>query len=167
MNNKKKINIVLIIAVSGLWSTVLFKYVNRFFYVNDLNQPSKIAMNAKLPEKIKKDTFDLKPLANDPFLGRSYVRPVVKARAMYYGKPKAVVKVPLQSKPKTIVSFPVVKYFGFIKSRDKKDEMILIKVGSSLHKTRLNENCDGVIVKKIYRDSVQVVFGKEVKTIKR
>lgn len=166
MNNKKKINIVLIIIVLGLWFTVLFKYVNRFFYSNETNFSTKVAINTKLINKIRKDTFELKPLGNDPFLNKTYNKPVVRTRilASYVPKPKVN---PQPVKVKTVTPFPIVKYFGFIKSSEKKEELILLKVNNNLHKTRLNGNCDGVIVKKIFRDSIQVVFEKETRVIKK
>lgn len=165
---KKSLNVILILVVLGLWGAIAYKSLSRFFPAKQ-NFSTETDFNSSgfNVKKIEKDTFDLRPLVNDPFFGRSFSQPIVaKTRSVYYVS-KSLAKPKPEVKPKVMVPFPVVKYFGFIKSKDKKEEMILIKVDNTLHKTRLNANCDGVLIKKVYKDSLQVVFGKELKTIKR
>lgn len=163
---KKKVNVLLAAVVLGLWGTVMYRYVNRFFYSEEVAAFRETSLSANLPDTMKKDTFELRPLSNDPFLHRRVAPKAVRTRTIASYTPKPIVK-PQPPKPKMITPFPVVKYFGFIKSQDKKEELILMKINNTLHKTRLNGNCDGVTVKKIYKDSVQVVFGKETRIIKK
>lgn len=163
---KKKVNILLMAVVLGLWGTVMYRYVNRFFYSEQAPVLRELAMEGTLPEKMKKDTFELQPLSHDPFLNRHTPKPITRPRStvprIAAAKPK-----PQPVRQQTFTPFPVVKYFGFIKSKDKKEELILLKINNSLHKTHLNGNCEGVVVKKIYKDSVQVVFGKEARIIRK
>ncbi len=163
---KKKINILLAAVVLGLWGTVMYKYVNRFFYSENTLTLTEKNLDLNLPDKIQKDTFELKPLGNDPFLNKSYMKPLVKKTTLTGYVPKTKVKSqPIKSK--TVAPFPTVKYFGFIKSSERKEELILLKINNTLHKTRLNGNCDGVTVKKIYKDSIQIIFDKETRMIKK
>lgn len=163
---KKKVNILLAAIVLGLWGTVMYKYVNRFFYSENTQALAEKNFDLNLPNKIQKDTFELKPLGNDPFLNKSYTKPLVRTPTIASYVPKPKVK-PQPIKPKTVAPFPIVKYFGFIKSSEKKEELILLKINNTLHKTRLNGNCDGVTIKKIFRDSILVVFEKETRVIKK
>jgi hypothetical protein len=163
---KKKVNIILTMVMLCLWGTVGYKYVNRFFVSDEAPTLKEAGLTTNMSNKIKKDTFDLKPLGNDPFLNKRLSKPIIKAHVVtrYVAKPKLN---PEPKKLKIITPFPTVKYFGFIKSQDKKEELILLKINNTLHKTRLNGNCDGIMVKKIYKDSVQVIFGKETRIIKK
>ena len=67
---KKIINIGLIVFVLVLWGTIVYRYVNNYFYSQssiieeDYNQYSLIRIN-------KRDTFNLSNLNRDPFLGKT------------------------------------------------------------------------------------------------
>lgn len=157
---KKHINIILILAVISLWGTVLYKYVNRFFgdEVIVYNQPE-----FSLPiAKIEKDTFQLLPLERDPFLGKIIVQkenqPIRNKTLNKFSVKK--VEEPILNKP-----YPIVQYFGYIKSQDKSQKLILLKVNNRLERVRLNDNIDGLEIKEINKDSVVVSFNKIQKSI--
>jgi hypothetical protein len=155
--NKKHINIVLIVVVVGLWGTVLYKYVNRFFVTEDLPYTSQ---NLSMPiiAKIKKDSFTIQPLERDPFLGKLLVKKQNDFR------PNVVIKQPIVKKApeiKITKPFPRVQYYGYIKSQDKSEKLILLKVNNKLERLRLKANIDGLIIEKIYKDSIEVLFNKE------
>ena len=163
---KKKLNVVLILVVLGLWGTVIYKYVHRFFADEASALSNATAGNVFVPAQIKKDTFALVALSHDPFLkrtlagaGENHPKPV--ATPSYAYKPRKVA-APKKKEPIVVseVPFPEVKYYGFIKSKDKAEELILIKVNTTLYKTRPNSDCQGVVIKKAYRDSLEVKFGK-------
>lgn len=166
---KKNINIILILAVLGLWGTVVFKYVKHFFQ----EEPSTLAgtsiSNVMLPKAIQKDTFALTALSVDPFLKKSYspapTPPVAVVAPTIHPTPKKAPKKVLPPVVKEVTPFPEIHYYGFIKSSDKADELILIKVNRSLYKTRLNAECQGVVIKKVYRDSIEVKFDNRKATI--
>lgn len=160
---KKQINIALIIIVLALWGTVLYKYVNRFFSNDNeivYNQPEFSIPIAK----INKDTFELQTLVRDPFLGITTIKkesnPIIKKTKIKPVFEKNTDLVP--TKP-----FPIVQYFGYIKSQDKTQKLILLKVNNRIERVRLNDNIDGLIVKQIYKDSVTVSFNKIEKSISK
>ncbi len=157
--NKKHINIVLIIAVVGLWGTVLYKYVNRFFNTDELAYTSQ-DFSMPIIAKIEKDTFAIKPLERDPFLGKL----LIKKQNNFIPK-NVVIKTPIVKTPEIKIDkpFPRVQYFGYIKSQDKSEKLILLKVNNKLERVRLNSNIDGLIIKQIYKDSVVVSYGKEIR----
>ncbi|MCO6173445.1 hypothetical protein NHF50_00145 [Flavobacterium sp. NRK F10] len=160
---KKHINIVLIAVVVALWGTVLYKYVNRFFANNDIAYTPE-EFSAPVITQIKKDTFNLQPLIRDPFLGK------ILTKKEDHPSPRNIVQssIPKRSvEPKVTKPFPIVKYFGYIKSQDKSEELILLKINNRLERVRLNSDIEGLLVKEIYKDSVIVSYGKEIRSFKR
>jgi hypothetical protein len=154
--NKKHINIVLIIAVISLWGTVLYKYVNRFLTTNELVYTQQ---NLSIPivAKIEKDTFTIYPLERDPFLGKL----LVKKQNNFKTKNPVIKSFVKNIEPKITSPFPRIQYFGYIKSQDKSEKLILLKVNNKLERVRLKANIDGLIIEKIYKDSIEVLFNKE------
>lgn len=162
--SKKRINIALIILVLGLWGAIGYKTINQYFFSKTqfiseakLNIPSHFT-------KIKKDTFNLETIQRDPFLNKSSIRLVDNSIAeRIYVKPQLINKPIIQ--PKLIVSWPSVFYYGYIKSRGKTEELILVKIENNLHKLRKNSEVDGLIIKKVFNDSIEVLFNKEKRMI--
>jgi hypothetical protein len=52
------------------------------------------------------------------------------------------------------------------KSKDKTEELILVKIDNELHKLRKNATVDGLIIKKVFNDSIEVVFNIEKRVIR-
>lgn len=172
---KKKLNIILLLGVLGLWSTVVYKYVSHFFQDGQTEVSFQNNIVTKLPAKIEKDTFSLSSLPTDPFLKSGSLPKTAPPKTILINstssslpKPKKVTPKPI--KPVKIIEeapFPDVKFYGYIKSQDKVEELILVKVNNSLYRTRLNADCNGVLIKKIYRDSLEVKFEKRKLTVLR
>ncbi|MDK2772179.1 MAG: hypothetical protein KYX68_08155 [Flavobacterium sp.] len=160
---KKQINIALIIIVLALWGTVFYKYVNRFF-----SNDNEIVYNQtefSLPiTKIEKDTFELKLLERDPFLAKT----MLKRESNSIVK-KALNKPVFKKTPVPIINkpFPIVQYFGYIKSQDKNQKLILLKVNDRLKRVRLKDNIDGLVVEQIYKDSVVLRYNNSAKSISK
>jgi len=161
---KKKINIILILVVLVLWGTVGYRAINRQFTGNETilekqNQLGNITLN-----QINKDTFELEKINRDPFLNKEYqsVVPVTKTYAIH--SPVKKTTVPVIAKPQPNLSWPALKYYGYLKSKDQ--ELILLKIDSKLCKLKLNDPINGLIVKKKYKDSIEVFFNAQTKIIR-
>ncbi|MFD1602352.1 hypothetical protein ACFSJW_22025 [Flavobacterium artemisiae] len=161
---KKKINIILILVVLGLWGTVGYRTINRYFgnsdiYLNAQAHSSEISL-----KKINKDTFELKEIRRDPFLNKQFnEKPVLTSTVSYHAPvKKTVIPVPVP-KIKYDIPWPQLQYFGYLKSNNQ--ELVLIKIDSKLHKLKLNDEANGLIVKKIYKDSIEVSFNSQNKII--
>lgn len=162
---KKNINIVLILVVLGLWGTVGYKTINQYFFPKNQIDVTSATYSGNTIKIAEKDTFELKPIARDPFLSRSLV---------VTEKPKTIVvrtvrpsQPTLPKEPKYTAPFPTINYYGYIKSTDKKNELVLLKINSKLNKVRLNDNIEGLIVKKIFKDSIQVSYNGEIKSFRK
>ena len=162
MDTKKAINIGLIIVVLSLWGTVSYKYINRFFGNDELTFAVSNDSNYGTVSIIKKDTFLLEPLIKDPFLNKVFSKPKPQVNTV-----PIVPKVKSEPKPKEEIFFPTVKYYGYIKSKDKKEELILVKINNRLEHVRLNSNIDGLVIKKIYKDSISVYFNNETRSFRK
>lgn len=163
--SKKRLNIILILFVLGLWGTIAYKSLNRFFSSdNSPLQSNSVSENFNL-KKIEKDTFSLKKLARDPFLSKvleAKQRPVV-VKSEFPSIKVINASKPVKSKP--VVVWPKVFYYGYIKSLQKTEELILVKIDNKVLKIRKNQDVQGVMIKRIFKDSIEVAFNKEKKFI--
>ncbi|MGK4568988.1 hypothetical protein [Flavobacterium sp. 3HN19-14] len=159
---KKKINVVLIIIVSCLWGTVLYRYVNQYFFRQDFTFPQKTAEHASVTNFMQKDTFVLSDLNRDPFLNKLARKPNVLSDKVLKVKKQPVVKKEVKK-----VNFPSITYLGYIKTINKNEELVLLKVNGSLMKLKTNQLLDGLKVLKIYKDSVRVSYMDEADDIKK
>jgi hypothetical protein len=160
---KKSINIILIVFVLGLWGAIIYRYFNNFLF------PEKTTLNLNsnnysLIEINEKDTFNLVHLKRDPFLGKIYA-------ANYASKNNFKIKK-IEKKQKKTEYLPLkeisqIQYFGIIKSSNKKDEMIIVKIDNVIQKLRINSEFNGIKVKKTYKDSILISINNKIKCIKR
>jgi hypothetical protein len=160
---KKKLNIVLLVLVFGLWGTVIYKYISQYLVSNELvtNGQQEISSNEITIKD--KDTFDLKPLKRDPFLNKRY--DFSNRKKVFEANKRSIIHSPainIQQK-----NFPEIKYFGYIKPLHGNGELFLIKVNGKLLKLKSNEVKEGVKVVKIFKDSIKVSFNDETKIIKK
>lgn len=162
---KKKINIMLILVVLGLWGTVGYKALNRQFTGNEmiLEKQNK-AGNTKI-NQINKDTFELQKINRDPFLNKQFqTAAAVPETVVSYYKP--AIKAAAHAVPKidSNISWPALSFYGYLKTKDQ--ELVLLKVDSKLCRLKLNDPINGLVVKKKYKDSIQVLFNAETKIIR-
>lgn len=164
---KKKINIILLLAVLGLWGTVLYKYVNQYFFKEEINVSLENKANIRKLLLKDKDTFELKALPRDPFLGKTYAekRPTEKIISNRNFTPKPVVKVAKPIVQKQL--FPTIHYYGFIKNETGGSELVLLKMNGKLLKVKNNETKEGLKIIKIFKDSIKVSFNGETKVVRK
>ncbi|PXY41149.1 hypothetical protein DMB65_09345 [Flavobacterium cheongpyeongense] len=159
---KKKINIILILFVLGLWGTIGYRTLYRQFSDSKIiNATQDQKYNASI-KQINKDTFDLEKINRDPFLNKQFQNTVAIQKPPHYTLIKKTTVQTVQ-KPKSNLSWPTLQYYGYLKSKDR--ELVLLKIDSKLYKLKLNEPQNGIIVKKKYKDSIEVNFNSETKMI--
>jgi hypothetical protein len=151
---KKKINIILIVVVLSLWGTVGYITINRYFGNNGKIINTEVQNQEISLKQINKDTFELKKITRDPFLNKHFSdKPVLTDT--YHTPIKKVLK-PFTSVPKVkpTIIWPLLHYFGYIKSNNQ--ELVLLKIDSKLHKLKLNEEINGLKINKKFKDSIEV-----------
>lgn len=167
---KKKINIVLILFVLGLWGTVAYKALSQYFFSEEIKVTTATTDYTFSGEKVKRDTFRLEKIGRDPFLNTTLVREERSNSASSTGIARVRSNIPVKTatveKPKEIKNWPVIGYYGYIKSGDK-NELVMLKVGNSIHRVRKGQEVDGLVLNKVFKDSVEVSFNKEKKIIRK
>ncbi|KIC01569.1 hypothetical protein OA88_13275 [Flavobacterium sp. JRM] len=160
---KKKINIILILIVLGLWGTVVYKASHHSFN-NGIMPKKQIKDSDFILSQINKDTFKLDKTNRDPFLNKSLQGdpiPSKKQSSNYSSMPK---KIPdAIPKVKQNSNWPTLLYYGCIKSKNQ--ELILLKIDSKLFRLKLNDPINGLVIKKKYKDSVEVRFNSETRIV--
>lgn len=163
---KKRINLILIIVVLALWGTVGYKAINRQFSGNKLFPEKQKQESNVTIRQINKDTFKLEKINWDPFLNKQFQSTIsVPTRPIsgYTSAKKAVIPVAPKADPN--VSWPILIYYGYF-GKEGNQELVLLKVDSKLCKLKINTPYNGLIVKKKYKDSIEVSFNSERKIVR-
>lgn len=164
MIKKKNINIILIFLVLFLWGTVAYKSLHQFFF-SDNNVESPNTFNNKITfSQINKDTFNLEILNRDPFLNKELEQVKVITVNSTIKKSIAINK-PKNIKVIELLKWPTLSYYGYLKSKEKTEELILVKIDNQLYKLRKNNTINGLVINKVYNDSIEVTFNKIKKII--
>ncbi len=161
---KNKINIALIALVLTLWGTVAYKHIYKYFVSNETTILQSEKNQEMLFSKIEKENFSLDNIARDPFLNNknSIVKDLPK-QEIILEKP-VIIKKPEVFKPEIIC--PQIEYYGYIKSFNKNEELILIKISDNLYKSRKKATLEDVFLEQIYNDSIVIVFNKKRKVVR-
>lgn len=159
---KKKINIVLIIIVLGLWGAVGYKTITQYFFSKGLiinTDKTNYKLNLNL---INKDTFLLENIPRDPFLDEQNhtINPIVIEQYPQISILKVSSKT-VDLKPKEIIRWPSISYHGYIKSNGKNQELILLKIDGKLFRVRNNDIVQKLTVKELTNDSIEVSYNQE------
>ena len=168
---KKKINVSLILIVLTIWGLVASKTLKQYFFLDrKRNHTKNYNLNLKI-NQINKDTFATNLIDRDPFLNKESPLVIYSLNQKKYFKNSVIKK---KSKPEMIKeialltsNWPLITYHGYIKSKDRKNELlILLNINKKLNKLKLNEQSEGIIVKNVYKDSIEICFNKEKKILK-
>lgn len=158
---KKKVNIILLILVCGIWATIAYRY----FYVKEIKTNDFSFLNNDLPiRQTGKDTFDLKPLGRDPFLG-NYRN--IKKHTEPSPENKTKISPPFNNPKKQIADWPHIEYKGFIKAQGNEKELVILKINDKIHRVRKAETVQDIFIKQIFKDSVIVRFNKEERSFSK
>ena len=151
---KRHLNIVLIIVVIAVWGGLIYKFASPFFNTNKTTSHiPKVDLSIKETQVYSKDTFQLTKVIYDPFLAKSYSRPIISTTKKSIKKKK---------KPKKLV-WPKINYLGFVKSQTNKNKLGLIRVNNHLCKVRPGDQVKTIKVYKITNDSIGLKLGTEKK----
>lgn len=164
---KKKINIVLIIAVLALWGTVGYRALNRQFTNSEMSLEKQNKLGNTTINQINKDTFNLEQIKRDPFLNQQFQPLVLNSRTVrphYKTVKKTVALIVPKGDPN--LKWPSLSYHGYIGSKERNEDLVLLSIDSKLRKLKLNDPVNGLIVKKRYKDSIEVFFNSETRMIR-
>ena len=164
--NKKKINIVLIIAVLAIWGILIYRFVGGHFFTDAPEisfQPT--AINGQ-PIFTKKEKHDIAIHERDPFLSKhDYIRYNYPSNSGAKQSNNPNNKVDNSKAP---VQWPNIKYLGFVKQKKSRRPLILLQINNKFYRKRPNENLiGGVKIMKFYNDSIKLKLKGEIKVISK
>ena len=143
---------MLLIALLIIWSIVGYKFINGFFAKREMPELS-LSLPINYSENLViRDTFKLKQLRRDPFLG-SYEKSFLETKVF----------TPSKVAVKKSNSWPKIEYFGYVQSENSNHPLILLKIDNKLIRIRKGTQKDHLIIKEVYEDSILVLNGKDRK----
>ncbi|WP_131248802.1 hypothetical protein [Aquimarina atlantica] len=165
--NKKILNSVLIFFMLVIWA-IVFNKIFKFFGNNV--EESNVSVNpitiVDPRMNFSKDTFDLRKVERDPFLGKYVVSRTKKRKTntklVSNNRPKKTNITPKNSVKKP---WPKLSYHGYVKGSKSTSELILIRMNNKFYKIREGDMLEDISVKKIFRDSIIIKRSRESKTV--
>ena len=142
---KKNLNKILIGLLILIWGILIFKYVSPYFK----SPKNQLAIEVIAPSEkynlFTRDTFQLKAIKRDPFLGTYKVK---KEKTKSIQPTRKTIKV------KKNIVWPKISYLGYVKSNTNKSKLGLVRINNKLHKVRKSQTIDQIQVVKILKDSI-------------
>jgi len=161
---KKLLNGVLILILIVTWVFV----GKKVFYMVGNKGTEKINYSSSVSTAenpvFSKDTFNLIHIQRDPFLGS--ISKGKKKVSLNQNKVHKIINTDITNKNlNSVITWPKLKYFGYMKGGGSQQKLVLIKINNKLHRLRAKEEIEEIYVSSVYADSVILKKGKEYKTI--
>ena len=158
MKNKKAIYILLPL-VAIIWGIIIYKVFSAIG--SKAIEPSdNFSYSSMLPVKTSIDTFSIIANYRDPFLGKMMVHSSENDQPA-----KPVIKI---EKPKPVpAQWPSIAYHGMIKNQKTGKQLYLVKINNTDNMMKRGEIISDVELKETYKDSIEVVFKKEKRMIRK
>jgi hypothetical protein len=159
MKNKKMLY-VLIPAVLLVWGMIIYKIVSPVSGGDNITglQNNQFALSSTT--EILNDTFSINPNYRDPFLGKT----TKKSNPSENKESNADID-PIKKNTATSTKWPSLIYGGMIKNQKSNKQLVLIQINGQSSSIKLGEVINGIELIKIFRDSIEVRFGKENKFV--
>lgn len=166
MKNKKLLYLLLPLTI-GLWGVIIFKIVNSASGIEGVENQDKIVFQ-KSDGLTMPDTFSIICNYPDPFLGKTtpkqYRSPANSVTSA--AKAKDVVKEKKKAAITTLV-WPEVVYKGIIKNQKSNKQLALLQINGKSNAMKMGESYENIELIRIFKDSIEVKFGKEKKYVKK
>ena len=161
--SKRVINGLLLVFTLSLWAGLGYTY----FKSQNGGVPTVMISadnTAPLPN-LKKDTVVLQAHYRDPFLGKLVM---VKKQATNTVKTASVKQAVQKTPSRTEIFWPNVTYLGFIKDKEGKSPLIMLRINQQLYRKKIGELvAEGISIHKFYKDSIQLDFNGQKIMIKK
>jgi hypothetical protein len=158
MKNKKLIY-VLLPATILIWGFAFMRIYNYIFP----GKPEEIAaqqINSDNVQEYITDTFSININYRDPFLGKSK-QIITKEKPLVQIKQTNIVPV------KKDASWPVIHYTGMIKNQKSSKQLAMLQINGTSSIMRAGEVNENVKLNRIFKDSVEIIFEKQKRIIRK
>ena len=155
MKNKKLLY-VLIPAVILVWGAIIYKVVMGLGGNEDTSF-QKIEMAEIHSTDVLNDTFSINPSYRDPFSGKQIKKIVTTGQPTI----KKIVAPPV------IANWPSIIYGGIVKNQKSNKQLVLVSINGQSTMLKIGESYNNVELLKVFKDSIEVKFGKEKRFVKK
>ena len=149
-------------ALILIWGKVFYRLYKNIKTSTEISQP-KIETFEAVEEINLFDTFKIAANYPDPFLGQIKIPKPVNTNTGNVPKLSTpIIKVAAPS-----IQWPNVSYKGFINDQTTGKKMALLYINDKSNKIYLGSKIGEISISKIYRDSVELKLGKEIKVFRK
>ena len=157
---------LLLIVVAIIWYNVFYRIKENIMGEN-LPVTDNMAI-AKMYKTQPRKEFTLKANYRDPFSSKGSSGSIAPTNTTPQIPVQPVYKEPKLPPPPKIHHWPKIKYFGTVKNNTSKKALCIVNIDDMLFNLREGESVlDGIVIKKIYRDSLYIQQGKNFKMVKK
>jgi len=160
MKSRKTIYVLLPLVLL-IWAVIGWKVYAAVHGNDEMNNSALPMKKIELQQTTLPDTFQLVADYRDPFLDK-VVQPVTKV------KTDAVKKTQVASPaPVAVLKWPLVIYYGLVKRSGEEKALGFLRVDGESFFVRGAEQAGAVKVGRLWKDSVEVIFGKKKKVMRK
>jgi hypothetical protein len=158
----KKFTYVLLVVVGIIYYNLFVRIKGNLEVEETLSQNNQIR-NIELSNFKQPESFDLSGQYVDPFLKKTNLSiPLDSIRKVNNNNQ------PKPKKEKPIVIWPNIKYYGLVRNTDVKNPRAILSIDGTVFKIGANEELyDGILIKKISKENIEVLFQRETKSFGR
>lgn len=147
MKKKQKYNLVLFIAVIGIWGTIAYRIIGYVSSPETTAQRDHIENTFVLPEKKEFKPYKLLPVNSDPFLGKLSSNNKIQ-----------VVK-------KQQINWPSIVYKGLISKGTPKKKIFILTINGNEVLLKKTETYENVTVVRGNKNSIVLMYNGHKKTV--
>ena len=169
--SKKTKNIIGIAVFILVWGMLISKLYNNS-QIEETIEETEVNYTSNLysPLMFNKDTFELELPDLDPFLkktDRKRNRPTNSGSVTPNNTLLTSNRKIEKATPKEDAKWPTVQYLGFVNNLSQNNPKCLIKINNQLFKMSKGNQKQDLLLTKVFRDSIYMVFGKEERTFRK
>jgi hypothetical protein len=155
MKSKKAVY-VLVILIAGVWGVILYRIFN-FAASPDDNIELQSSFVPPVLNSNAADTFSIFENYPDPFLVKT--EPRIES--------KKINPVPVPKKVVEPLKWPAITYGGMIKSHKSNAQLCMVMISGQSNFMKEGDLVSEIQIKKIYKDSIEVVFQNEKRMVRK
>jgi len=156
---KKILNSILLALCVVIYASIFFKFFGEKEVIENHNSNLSYIAQKPFKKENKKTTFQLNIPSRDPFLNKIY--------ASNKTKKKSPVKKSRINDIEPVFNWPTIKYYGFLKNKENKTRMVVLKVRNKMYRLREKSTIGDIKIENAYGDSIILKHKKELKTYLR
>ena len=159
MKSKKGVYFLLVVVLA-IWGSVIYK----LFFQNKGGDDYVMNRPVFAPEQIDltslNDTFSIHSNYRDPFLGKGIEKHIKTLGAVPAIKP-------IEKTTVATLKWPAVSFHGLIRNQKSNKQIALVQIEGHTYNMTPGDIQSGIELKRCFKDSVQLLFNMEKRTVKK